>query len=87
MPNGPRSPLAKISFWLAAPPSGLGRSTCTRPAPVSATKMSPLGAVRRSRGPESPLANCLTSKPAGTLSLAPAGARTTRTALPTEADA
>ncbi len=87
MPKGPCRPLAKISFWPAAAPFSLGRSTRTRPAPVSATKMSPLGAVRSRRGPERPLANGLTSKPAGTLSWAPAGARTTLTVLPADGDA
>ncbi len=44
-----------------------GRSTRMRPAPLSATKMSPLGAVRMIRGPARPDANRLTSKPFGTI--------------------
>ena len=44
-----------------------------RPWSVSATKMSPLGAVISLRGASRPCANRLTLKPSGTLGLASAG--------------
>jgi hypothetical protein len=76
MPNGPRRPSAKIAFSDGALAPSAARSTRTRPAPVSATKMSPFGATRSSRGPAKPEANCCTVKPAGTDRTAPAGRAT-----------
>src|SRR3954464_8049219 len=49
--------------------------------------MSPLGAVRRRRGPLSLDANSFTSKPLGTESLALAGRSETRGLLPTDFEA
>ncbi len=66
MPNGRLRPEAKISTASALAPSGEGRSTRTRPAALSATKISPFGAARSSRGLSRSLANSLISKPAGT---------------------
>jgi len=76
MPNGYFSPEANtevlpavlpavVAAVLAAvPPSA--RSTLARPARLSATNMSPFGAVRMIRGPARPEANRLTAKPDGT---------------------
>ena len=56
-----------------------------RPARVSATKMSPFGAVRMMRGPLRPSANNSILKPAGTCGAASAGRATTREAFAAEA--
>src|SRR5690348_13313999 len=73
MPNGPRRPSANtlVSAGSAAPSPA--RSTVTRPARVSATKISPFGAMRSTRGPDNFVAKDFTAKPAGTLSSAVAG--------------
>src|SRR5271156_6881131 len=77
MPNGRLRFDAKPSDveGVAAPSAAL--KTRTRPAPLSATKMSPLGATRTTRGLLRPSANKSTAKPGGTLGAAPAGRATT----------
>src|SRR5262249_28543079 len=50
MPNGRRNPSAKTSVVCARPALSRPRSTLMRPGPLSATKMSPFGAVRIKRG-------------------------------------
>ena len=48
-----------------------------RPGMLSATKMSPLGAVTILRGLRRPVANSDTSKPLGAFGMAPSGRRAT----------
>ena len=67
MPKGSFKPLAKTAICSGLPLLVIPRKTLTSPALVSATKMSPLGAVRMIRGLSSPVAYCSTLKPAGTL--------------------
>src|SRR6185437_12580204 len=71
MPNGLFSPSAKVERW----PS---RKRRIAPARLSATKTSPSGATRMTRGTSRRSANSDTVNPGGTASAAPAGCRTTR---------
>ena len=60
---------------VADPPlAALAAKTRTRPLPLSATKMSPFGAIRMTRGWFRPLANTCTVKPSGTSGILPCGA-------------
>jgi hypothetical protein len=83
MPNGASSPLAKTSF--SGSPDFVGRSTRTRPAALSATKMSPLGAARIRRGSSRFSANKVMANPGGTTGFSLAVRRTMRTPLEKEA--
>ena len=83
MPYGRLRFEAKTSGFAGAPPAP-ARNTSTRPAPLSARKMSPLGATRRVRGCLNPPANTCTAKPSGTFGSAPCGAFTTFTVRPTD---
>src|SRR5690606_32139548 len=56
-----------------AGPTAPARRTSTRPVPDSATKTSPLGAVRSVRGCLNPVAYTSTSKPFGTVGSTPSG--------------
>src|SRR6185503_12019680 len=51
MPNGRVSPVANSVALATLAPSADGLSTLMRPCPDSATKMSPFGATRITRGP------------------------------------
>ena len=84
MPNGPSSPSAKIRFSDGASAPSAARRTRILPDLVSAMKTSPFGAVRRSRGPESPEAKSLTENPDGTERAAPAGLSTVEGPFPAE---
>jgi hypothetical protein len=70
---------------LAAPSAAL--STVTRPATLSATKTSPFGATRTTRGSLRPEANKLTAKPSSAFGQAPSGRATTHDGLAAERDA
>src|SRR6266849_3462255 len=74
MPNGSRWPSAKISRS-SAPPLFFGsRIKTISPAPESARKMSPLGAIVSQRGYLNFVANTFTRNPGGTVGRNPAGA-------------
>ena len=80
MPNGPDRPEAKTSARLGFVSPSLARRTLTWPIAVWATKMSPLGATRMTRG----IFNWTkgsTLKPGGTSGVAPAGWATTEDML------
>src|SRR5580698_8395870 len=66
-------------------PSSESRSTRIRPERVSATKISPFGAVLISRGPLNPSARSSILNPAGTCGIAEAGRGTTCETLADEA--
>ena len=84
MPNGLARPSAKTALCGGAlsPP---GRNTRIRPAPLSATKRSPLGAVRTTRGLESPAAKRSTAKPGSAFGTTAGVRGARRGGLPTEA--
>ncbi len=73
MPKGSSRSEAKTASPAAAAAPGVVRSTRMRPAAVSATKTSPSGATRISRGASRPVANRVTVKPGGAFGRAPAG--------------
>src|SRR6185503_2370300 len=77
MPNGRLRPVAKVEILSADPFVLRPRRTRTRPGSLSATKMSPLGAVRSRRGLSRPLAYSDTAYPATVFGRAPAGRGTT----------
>src|SRR6185312_17180093 len=54
------------------------RNTRTRPARVSTTKMSPLGATRMTRGSVNPVAKRFTLNPEGACGTTPSGLETIR---------
>src|SRR5262245_6060460 len=78
MPNGCVIPCANTVVDAVLLPSAEGLSTLTRPDCVSATKISPFGAILIVRGPFKPLANVLTLNPVGTERFAVAGRSTRR---------
>lgn len=77
MPYGRSRFSAKTSGLDNPPPAASAAKTRTRPLPLSATKMSPLGAVRITRGCLRPVENTCTAKPFGTSGSLPCGAGTT----------
>ena len=85
-PSGCSSPCANTDT-VAVVPSAEGRSTFTRPACVSVTKMSPLGATVIARGPARSFTNTSALNPAGSDSFAPAGLSMKRGKLLAEGDA
>src|SRR5260370_37513486 len=84
MPNGSRWPSAKISR-ASAPPLFVGsRIKTISPAPESARKRSPLGAIVSQRGYLKFVANTFTLNPGGTVGRNPAGGFSISGALPTD---
>src|SRR6201996_2096486 len=73
MPNGYCNPVAKREVATGRPMPSAVRKTRIRPPPLSARKMSPLGAVCRVRGSSKPVAKTPASNPGGTCGLAPDG--------------
>jgi hypothetical protein len=81
MPNGSTRPEANTSSLLGLSAPSAARSTRMRPGSDSATKMSPFGATRRTRGSRRLAANISTWKPGGTFGAAAAGFAITRGAF------
>jgi hypothetical protein len=81
IPNGSLRPLAKIWFLDGFEAPSAARNTRMSPASVSATKISPFGATRSTRGLFRPSANKSILKPSGTFGTAERGRGTTREAL------
>jgi len=77
MPNGWSSPCANTAFFAGCAAPSAARITRTRPGWVSATKTSPLGATRITRGLVRPVTNGAAVKPGSVCSSAPAGRGTT----------
>ena len=73
MPNGRVSPLTNVAELATLAPSADGRSTFTRPDFSSATKMSPFGAMRITRGPSMSRVNTSILNPGGSCSFAVSG--------------
>src|SRR5882762_1318247 len=78
MPKGRVSPVANFSRDWAPPLFCESRKTSMSPAPVSATKMSLLGATISQRGLLNPVAKTFTLNPAGTEGRNPWGGVTFR---------
>src|ERR1700730_9533740 len=76
MPKGRLNPVANVSLWAGLPSAVIPRNTLTSPELLSATKKSPFGAVRISRGPFRPDAYKPTLKPGNTCGHAFAGRST-----------
>src|SRR5262245_49263902 len=76
MPNGWRRPVANTDTRSGPASRSAPRTTLTRPADDSTTKMSPLGAVRIIRGRATSAVSCSTVKPSGTRGRAPRGRAT-----------
>src|ERR1700722_20550877 len=77
MPKGLFNPLAKMLVVFGFPSAVIPRKTMIWPLLVSATKKSPLGAVRIRRGLSSPVAYNSTLKPFGASGQTPSGRGTT----------
>src|SRR6266550_9407079 len=84
MPKGRFRPPAKTAICSGLPALVIPRKTLITPALLSATNMSPLGALRISRGSSRPDAYSSTLKPGGTCGQAFAGRDTTLGPLPAE---
>src|SRR6266550_1409714 len=84
MPKGRFRSVAKTAVCSALPASVIPRKILISPAILSARKMSPLGALRISRGSCRPEAYSSTLKPGGTCGHAFAGRGTILGALPDE---
>src|SRR5260370_9570480 len=84
MPNGRFMPLTKISRCCAAPVCCGSRITMISPAPVSARKISPLGATVSHLGRLKSAAYTFKRNPAGTVGRKPAGGFALRGPLPAE---
>src|SRR5258708_12648069 len=76
MPKGRVNPVANFSRDCAPPLFCESRKTSMSPAPVSATKMSLLGATISQRGLLNPVAKTFTLNPAGTVGRNPWGGLT-----------
>src|SRR6267378_8414522 len=76
MPKGRVSPIANFSRDWAPPLFCESRKTSMSPAPVSATKMSLLGATISQRGLLNPVAKTFILNPAGTVGRNPWGGLT-----------
>src|SRR4029077_18457784 len=84
MPNGRFNPSTKISLCSGLPSLLIPRKTRTSPVSLSATKKSPLGAVRISLGSFSPEAYKSTLNPSGTCGHAFSGRSTNFGPLPAD---
>ena len=84
MPKGSVQAAGENRHLLGLAVAGDAAEDPMSPALVSATKKSPLGAVRIMRGLSSPAAYCSTLKPAGTCGHAPSGRATTLGPLPAD---
>src|SRR6185436_13783334 len=73
MPNGRVNPVAYTVELATVAPSADGFSTLMRPCPDSATKMSPFGATRMTRGPSTSRVNTSILNPGGSFSVASPG--------------
>ena len=84
MPKGRFSPVAKVSVCSGFPSAVIPRKTSISPLLLSATKESPLGAVRINRGSFKPVAYSSTLNPGGTCGHAFSGRGTSLGLLPAE---